>query len=103
MHDLAWVPPGDYADGVGIAMGFIIVMIVTVSLLVQRYEGKLTSLNPFGPLIRWFDRWQDHHYRMAELKLRMSLKRDDPDYYHYLEEADAPADLDARRAGRKDP
>lgn len=92
IHVLATVPPGDFANGFGIATGFIAFIVILYALSMGVYHGRIGFVNPLAPLVRWVDRWQEHRYRMAELRLRVKLKRDDPDYTTYLEQKkDDPA------------
>lgn len=84
IHVLATVPPGDFANGFGIALGFIIVVIILIFIGIWVTDGVLK--NPFAPLVRWIDRWQVHRHEMTELKLRVKLKRDEPEYTAYLEQ-----------------
>jgi hypothetical protein len=46
----------------------------------------ITLSNPFGPLIRWIDRWQVHRLEIAKIKARTKLTRHtDPEYVEFLE------------------
>jgi hypothetical protein len=79
MYVASGTPLADVAAGFGVALGFIVVIIIAAVAAYQLCEG----LSPFS---LWVKRRQEHKYKMAELSQQVKMKRDDPEYVRYLEE-----------------
>jgi hypothetical protein len=71
--------------GWAIALGFIVLVLLICLVAFGVAGGQLQSVNPFAPAIRWVDAWQQHRHKMRELRLRLEMRRLDPDYTAYLE------------------
>lgn len=85
MHaPLATVPPGDFANGFGIALGFIAFIVIVILVAFGIVSGTLK--NPFAPLVRWIDRWLEHRLKVSEMKLEYKLRRETPGWTEFLEQ-----------------
>lgn len=82
---LATVPPGDYANGFGIALGMIAFIVLVIVVCLGLTDKKPWIFNPFGPFVRWFQMWWEHRLKMNEWKVRYKMRKGDPDFVDYLE------------------